>query len=67
VLVKPAVDQLDRADPDNAGPLIGPYTDFTDDVQKAMEGVLFNHEAVGPALATAQEQVTASLKRYAGT
>jgi sn-glycerol 3-phosphate transport system substrate-binding protein len=67
VLVKPAVDQLDEADPDDPGPLIGPYTDFTDYVQKAMEGVLFNHEAVGPALAKAQGQVTASLKRYAGT
>ena len=67
VLLKPAVDQLDKADPDDPGPLIGPYTDFTDEVQKAMEGILFNHEAIGPALAKAQAQVTASLKRYAGT
>jgi sn-glycerol 3-phosphate transport system substrate-binding protein len=66
VLVKPAVDQLDEADPDQPGPLIGPYIDFADDVQKAMEGVVFNHEDIGPALADAQSQVTESLQRYAG-
>ncbi len=66
VLLKPAVDQLSQADPDQPGPLIGPYTDFTDAVRKMMEGVLLNHKAIDPALASAQAQVTASLQRYAG-
>jgi sn-glycerol 3-phosphate transport system substrate-binding protein len=66
ILVKPAVDQLQDADPDEPGPLIGPYTDFSDDVEAAMEAVLFDNADIGSALATAQESVTESLERYAG-
>lgn len=42
VLVKPSVDQLRDADPDQSGPLIGPYVPVTDAVQGAMERVLLN-------------------------
>jgi sn-glycerol 3-phosphate transport system substrate-binding protein len=66
VLLKPAVDQLANADPDEPGPLIGPYTDFTDDLEKAIEGVLLSGADVDKALASAQDEVTASLERYAG-
>jgi sn-glycerol 3-phosphate transport system substrate-binding protein len=66
VLLKPAVDQLADADPDQAGPLIGPYTDFTDDLENAIEGVLLSGADVEEALASAQDEVTQSLERYAG-
>jgi sn-glycerol 3-phosphate transport system substrate-binding protein len=66
VLIKPAVDQLAAADPDEPGPLIGPYTDFTDDLENAIEGVLLSGEDVEGALSTAQDEVTQSLERYAG-
>ena len=66
VLIKPAVDQLAAADPDQPGPLIGPYTDFTDKLENAIEGVLLSGDDVGSALSTAQDEVTQSLERYAG-
>jgi sn-glycerol 3-phosphate transport system substrate-binding protein len=66
VLIKPAVDQLAAADPDEAGPLIGPYTDFTDNLENAIEGVLLSGDDVESALTTAQDEVTQSLERYAG-
>jgi sn-glycerol 3-phosphate transport system substrate-binding protein len=66
VLLKTAVDQLADADPDESGPLIGPYTDFTDDLENAIEGVLLSGADVNGALASAQDEVTQSLERYAG-
>jgi len=66
VLLKPAVDQFDQADPDRPGPLIGPYPDVATALQDAMDGVLFRHQDVKQSLATASAQVTAALKRYAG-
>ena len=66
VLIKPAVDQLAAADPDEPGPLIGPYTDFTDNLENAIEGVLLSGDDVESALTTAQDEVTQSLERYAG-
>jgi sn-glycerol 3-phosphate transport system substrate-binding protein len=66
VLLKPAVDQLGDADPDEPGPLIGPYPDFTTELQDAIEAVLLNDADIGSSLATAEANVTASLERYAG-
>ena len=66
VLLKTAVDQLADADPDEPGPLIGPYADFTDHLENAIEGVLLSGADVEDALGTAQDEVTASLDRYAG-
>ena len=64
ILVKPAVDQLQDADPDEPGPLIGPYTDFSDALESAMEAVLFDNADIQSALADAQTTVTQSLERY---
>ncbi len=66
VLLKPAVDQFDAADPDRPGPLIGPYPDEEVAVQGAMDGVLFKHQDIKTSLAKASDDVTASLRRYAG-
>ena len=64
VLVRVAVEQLQDADPDKPGPLIGPYVDFADSTEAAIEGVLFDDGDIADALTSAQEEVTASLERY---
>ncbi|HEX6420168.1 MAG TPA: ABC transporter substrate-binding protein [Acidimicrobiales bacterium] len=65
VLLQPAVEQLQDADPDQPGPLAGPYQDLVDEVQQAMEAVLFDGADPEAALTAAQEDVTESLERYA--
>jgi sn-glycerol 3-phosphate transport system substrate-binding protein len=67
LLLHTAVDQLDQVDPDNPSPLIGPYADYTDAVQRAMEEVLLDGQDVGGSLGSAQDTVTAALERYEGT
>ena len=42
VLLQPAVEQLGDADPDQPGPLIGPYPDEGDAVEAAMEAILLD-------------------------
>jgi sn-glycerol 3-phosphate transport system substrate-binding protein len=64
VLLFPAVEQLSEADPDQPGPLIGPYVDESNAIEDALDGVLFDGQDVGSALSTAQETVTESLERY---
>ena len=67
VLLQPAAEQLGDADPDQPGPLIGPYTDEADAVEAAMEGDPARRAADIPStLADAQDTVTESLQRYAG-
>jgi sn-glycerol 3-phosphate transport system substrate-binding protein len=67
LLLHTAVEQLDAADPDNPSPLIGPYTDYADAVQRAMEGVLLDGQDADTALRSAQDTVTEALQRYEGT
>jgi sn-glycerol 3-phosphate transport system substrate-binding protein len=59
--------QLEEADPDRPGPLIGPHVDYSDIVQRMMESILLDGADVDSALADAQAQLTESLERYAGT
>jgi len=66
VLLFPAAEQLSDADPDQPGPLIGPYPDESDAVEAMMEGILLDGQDIGSALADAQDTVTESLQRYAG-
>jgi sn-glycerol 3-phosphate transport system substrate-binding protein len=66
VLLKPAVDQLAAADPDHPGPLIGPYVDEALAIENALDAVLFEDQDVAESLTHAQDEVTQSLKRYAG-
>ncbi len=46
VLLKPAVDQLADADPDQPGPLIGPYVDEALAIENALDAVLFDNQDV---------------------
>jgi sn-glycerol 3-phosphate transport system substrate-binding protein len=66
VIVKPAVDQLQDADPDQSGPLIGPYVSYTDAVQGAMENVLLSNGDPKAELKKAQTTVDQVLKDYNG-
>ena len=66
VLIKPAVDQFADADPDQPGPLIGPYVDEALAIENALDAVLFDNQDVADSLAQAQDEVTQSLERYAG-
>jgi len=65
-LVKPAVDQLDDADPDEPSPLIGPFPDYSDTIEGMIEAVLLEGKSIDSALKDASDEVTASLQRYAG-
>ncbi len=66
VLLQPAVEQLGDADPDQTGPLIGPYPDASDAMQGAMEGILLDGQDPATALQEAQDSLTTSLERYGG-
>jgi sn-glycerol 3-phosphate transport system substrate-binding protein len=66
VLLSTAVEQLADADPDQPGPLIGPYVDENNAIEDALDAVLFEGRDVSASLAQAQDQVTESLERYAG-
>jgi sn-glycerol 3-phosphate transport system substrate-binding protein len=66
VLLFPAVEQLGDADPDQTGPLIGPYPDEGDAIEAAMEAILLDGAEIGPTLQDAQDTVTEALERYAG-
>ena len=45
--------------------MIGPYTDFIDELENGIESVLLGGVDPETALATAQQNVTTSLERYA--
>ncbi len=66
VIIKPAVEQLQDADPDQAGPLIGPYVAFADAVQGAMENVLLDGADPKASLDAAAKTVDQTLKDYNG-
>jgi sn-glycerol 3-phosphate transport system substrate-binding protein len=59
-------EQVQDADPDEPGPLIGPYTDFVDELQGAVEAVVLDGADIDSTLSAAQAEVTESLQRYAG-
>ncbi|MCU1498042.1 MAG: ABC-type sugar transport system, periplasmic component [Acidimicrobiales bacterium] len=66
VLLKVAFDQFAAADPDQPGPLIGPYSDFTPIVEKALDSILLNGGDIDRTLASAQDAATKLLKDYNG-
>lgn len=66
LLLAPAVEQLSSADPDEAGPLIGPYTEYQSSVRGAIEGVLFDGQDPQDALTKAEADVTKALEDYNG-
>jgi len=67
LLLHNGFEQLQNADPNRPGPLIGPHPDFARAVERAMEEVLLDGRDVDDALDDAQQNVTQSLERYAGS
>lgn len=65
VMLKNAVDQLADADPDQAGPLMGPFAKFTD-IMNAMLYDVMGPDAKDPesALSSAESQVNDLLEDY---
>jgi sn-glycerol 3-phosphate transport system substrate-binding protein len=59
-----AVEQMQATDPDAPGPAMGPYIDFTDGFQGALEAVFLTGADAEDALADAAADVTAALERY---
>jgi sn-glycerol 3-phosphate transport system substrate-binding protein len=66
-LLTPGAAQLAAADPDSAGPLIGPYGAYQKGLRGALDGVLFNDKDPKAALAQAQTDVTKALQAYNGS
>jgi sn-glycerol 3-phosphate transport system substrate-binding protein len=66
VLLRASYEQLGQADPERPGPLIGPYPDFAQSLQRAIESVILDGADPADALAEADDAVTESLQRYAG-
>ena len=66
VLLLNAVEQLRAADPDQSGPLIGPFPAYSEAVQGALEGVLFNGADPAEALTAAEAAVNQTLADYNG-
>jgi sn-glycerol 3-phosphate transport system substrate-binding protein len=66
LMLSSAVEQFDEVDPDEPGPLIGPYLDYVDELEQAVEAVLLDGADIGSSLATAEQNVTESLERYEG-
>lgn len=56
--------QVEAIDPAFPGPLIGPYYDFREELEKAQDDLMVGGASVDEALAQAQETITAALERY---
>lgn len=67
ILLRPAVQQLEAADPDRVSPLLGPYGLYEDALQGAMEKVLMSGGASKPALEKAEADTNKALANYAGS
>ncbi len=63
--LKIASGQLAAVDKDRSGPVIGPYNQFDDIVQKMMEAIILKNADIPKSLAKAQTDVTKALKSYA--
>jgi sn-glycerol 3-phosphate transport system substrate-binding protein len=59
-----ANDEILDLDPEFPGPLIGPYDQFREAIQKAQDDLLFADASPAEALDAAQADVTAALERY---
>ena len=61
-----ATEQLDKIDPFQPGPLMGPYPEYTNAVKSALDEVMFNNADPADALAEAEKRVNEALERYNG-
>ena len=62
--LKLANDLVGAIDPAFPGPLIGPYDEFRDAIEEALDRLVFGDATPESALAGAQQAVDAALERY---
>lgn len=65
-LLKVGYEQMALIDPKRPGPLIGPYPEYTDIMQKTMESTARSGASPEDALKKANEQMNAELEQYYG-
>ena len=65
-MLKVATEQIDKIDPFEPGPLMGPYPEYTNAVTSALDEVMFKNADPAAALAEAEERVNEALDRYNG-
>lgn len=64
LLLAPSAEQMAAAVPEEAPPLIGPFTTYKQALQGAMERVLFSGEDPAASLASASEEMNQALEEY---
>ena len=64
VMLKKAVDQLNASDPDQAGPLVGPYQDYAKQLDNVLNNVMIDGADPKSQLDTAEKNVNQVLKDY---
>lgn len=64
VMLKKAVDQLYAADPDQAGPLVGPYQDYAKQIDNVLNNVMIDGADPKKQLDTAEANVNKILDDY---
>jgi ABC-type glycerol-3-phosphate transport system substrate-binding protein len=62
--LKIANDEVAAIDPTFPGPLIGPYDEFREAMQKAQDGMVFGTSSPSAALTQAQKAIDTSLETY---
>ena len=62
---KVAFDVLRNIETDFPGPVIGPYDEVRQAIERCMDRVLLNDEPVGPAVEEADRKITEALEAYA--
>jgi sn-glycerol 3-phosphate transport system substrate-binding protein len=60
-----AYEVLSGIEPDFPGPVIGPYDEVRQALERCMDNVLLNDAPVGPAVEEADRAITSALERYA--
>jgi ABC-type glycerol-3-phosphate transport system substrate-binding protein len=61
-----AHEQYAAIDPDNPGPMMGPYFAFTKALDVAIQDVLLSDKDIDAAIAAAQAEMEAAFERYYG-
>lgn len=65
-VLRVANEQYESIDPDNPGPMMGPYLPFTKALDVALQDVMLNDKDVDAAVTAAQAEMEAAFERYYG-
>jgi len=65
-VMKVAAEEFEAVDPDNPGPMMGPYLPFTKALDVALQDVMLNDKDVDAAVAAGQAEMEAAFEQYYG-